>query len=351
MTSAGVEIAIIVPIGSSCHNNANGSVTVTFPCAVPPCPTLTIPAGTTAAIFYSGSNPVIIVPYYNSTVTYIPETYGQSSRDHGYRITFPDGSVYFLPVPGKGDIFFWISPPAPIPLLYPPVRQPGTWMVTCTNSAGAQIVIIAPNGSSIHCNPDGSVTIIFWDGSSMTIPDGVTNTSLDSIRGWHVIVMPYGSTIWNWGSGGYWIHLPDGTWRYDLEAVYYPYSPQPDTTPPLPNGIELASYGNFYDFFTYVMGPRFSGYLQVVGEPGITYTYSGDMLITFPDGSTYYYPMGLLPGAYTVNAWQATPPPGHTVVHHFAIIPRGSTITQNPDGTYHCVPPEGWGSPFDFESP
>lgn len=349
--SYGQQIAIIVPEGSSCHTNADGSVTVTFPCAVPPCPTLLIPAYTSAGILYSGTNPVIIVPYYDSTVNFAP--------DGGYGITLPDGRVYTLPVPGRNrDPWFWFSPPAPLPLQYP-VVSPSTEsvMFVFTDADGNQIAIFAPRGSTFVLNPDGSVTVHLPGGTQYTIPFGTTFAMITTAQGWPIIVVPYlGTTITSYGIMGYQITLPDGTsyWDTNIFTRFYFHQPQ---TPPLPPGLGLSVATFTYGLYFPGLPPAWSGILQVVGVPGINcFGYRTGVKIEFPDGYSYVMPYPVLPGAYTRTVWIDPDgiggQPGHWVTYHFAIILQGSTVTSLGNGWYHVEPPAGsGGQPFDFQYP
>ncbi len=211
--SNGIQVAIIVPIGTTCVLNADGSVTLTFPGVGQS--TYTVPAYASEGVFYTANGePVIVVPYYNSTVTLDPIA---------YRITLPDGRVYLLTIPNLGkDPFYWFYPHAPLPIYTPVVPPPDTATCIFTNSDGVQIMIIAPYGSRCITNNDGSFTVFFPDGTRHTFPADSTNLSFTSKEGWHVIIVPYlGSTITNYGPIGFLITLPDGSTRWD--NYFYPH--------------------------------------------------------------------------------------------------------------------------------
>ncbi len=342
--SDGIQIAIIVPEGSICVINADGSDTVIFPDGT----TFTVPAYASEGIFYtSNHDPVIIVPYYNSTVTLVP--------DDGYRVTFPDGRVYFLPIPGRGNPFFWFfpsPPPLPIPSRVPVVQPANTVMYVFTNANGDQIAIFAPLGSTFTLNNDGSVTIHFPNGTTYTVPYNATNESITtSFYGYHVVVVPYlGTTIVQFGDTGYYITLPDGTSYWDTH-VYTIFQHPPGTTT-LPPELGIQRGGRF----TFHIGglPPFDYVYDTVGMPGIISAPDGlgNIWITFPGGFTTSLGDPPAPGAYSAQQWVDTPAPGHWVTYHFAIVIPGSTITSLGNGWYHVEPPAGsGGQPFDFQYP
>lgn len=334
-------MAIIVPVGSTCHLNSNGSVTVTFPCAIPPCPTFTIPKDTIGGVFYTNDlNPVIIVPYIGSTVTAVPDYFPSGA----YSVIFPDGRVYMLPMPGH----FWFFPPRPLPLMTP-VQNPSSFTRICTftNAQGVVIALIVPVGARCTPNADGSITVVLPDGERYTIPSDASSGIFVTDHGWHIIAVPYyGSTITDWGIFGYYINLPDGSSFMDTWHEQTP--PEQGNTPPLPSGLSRS--GSFGYWNTYNRGAGHirirSPWFQALGGSGIQLLYvdATHVKVVFPDGSFMYMDRPLVPGAYSY-----TSPSGTT--YHFAIILQGSTVTSLGNGWYHVEPPPGYSGSFDFQYP
>ncbi len=343
----GVVMAIIVPAGSTCHTNADGSITVTFPDGT----SFTIPQNTRGGIFYTGNyDPVIIVPYYGSTVI--------TAMDAGYKITLPDGRIYMLPVFGRGGIL-WLFPPEPLPLQTPVVPPPGTQIIVFTNAYGETVAIIVPEGTGYHINPDGSITLNLPDNTTILIPNTARNgDAFSNTRGWSAVVVDYyGTRIRDWGPMGYEVVFSDGTSTW-LHWYVPPKPPQPTTTPKVPSGLGIAIPQQQFRFWLYFSGlPIRTSFLTVVGVPGIQCGLnSGHLEVFFPGGGHYIFPFPPAPGAYTVTVWVDPdgpngPQPGQFVTYHFAVIPVGSTVTSNGDGTYHVHPPAGYGSDFDFQYP
>lgn len=329
-------MVIIVPIGSRCATNADGSVTVIFPDGT----MFTVPVEAQGGIFYTpGHDPVIIVPYQGSTVTMI---------DNGYEITLPDGRVFILPLP-TGSPFFWLFPHTPLTLQVPVVPPANSMMCTYTDSSGVLMAVIVPAYSTCRTNWDGSLTITFPDGTQYTIPTNTTMGSIITPLGWHIMVVPYyGTSFIDYGDMGYLVTLPDGSTYWD--HMLYPPRQQSYPPQPMPKGLGLSSRNEYYYLYAPGMPPIWSGLMQAVGEPGIEITTSDNFfVIHFPDGAEYYMPVPVAPGAYT---WGPFGDPPNQVIYHFAIILRGSTVTSNGDGTYHVEPPPGSGEQsFDFVYP
>ncbi len=339
-----VQMAIVVPAGSTCHTNPDGSVTVTFPDRH----TFTVPYTTQAGIFYvpNTRDPIIIVPYINSTILADP--------DLGWQITLPDGSVYVLPESKKEVL--WFFPPTPLPLQSAVVNPANTVMCAFTNDSGVVMAIILPLGSSCTTNSDGSVTIRFADNETYTIPYNATTGSIITALGWHILVVPYyGTSFTQFGPLGYYITLPDGSTRWEPFVFQSPWPPQQYATPPMPSGLGISS--DKASLWIYPSGgsPFWTGYFQAVGNVTAIFRQNNGTTIIFSDGHSYFIPGPLHAGAYSHDFWIDPDgiggQPGHWVTYHFAVIYQGSTVTSLGHGWYHVHAPPGYGPDFDFRYP